>query len=1199
MLRSLLFAVVLLAVHFSVRAQVTGVYINEIAAGNTSGLMDEFWEYPDWLELYNSGSSTADLQGFYLTDDPSDTHKWQFPQLSIDPGQYLILFASGRDIYNVHAIWATLIDSGDSWKYILPDAATPSGWPAPDFDDSGWMNGRSGFGYGDGDDTTSLPQGTISIYLRTTFTIDDLQNVLKGVFHIDYDDAFVAYINGTEIARANIGKAGEQVAFNEFADNADHEAGMYRGRAPDMFVIDDIGSLLVEGENTLAVEVHNAGATSSDMTAIPFLTIGFRHFEGTPYVSEVLNLPGVITHTNFKLSRDGEFLGLYDAAGSIVDTITFGMQRMNISYGRDASDPSVTGFFNERTPGYENSAISLSFTEKPSFSIPGGFYTGQQTLTLNCDSPEAEIYYTLDGTTPGTQSLRYTSPLILDSTTVIRAMAMSNGLISSEVVTMTYFIDEPVNLPFISLVTDPDNLFSDERGIYVTGTNGVTGYCSDIKRNVNQDWERPVNIEFYDKTGKMCLNQGAGVKIFGGCSRTRHPIKSLALFARGEYGKNSFDYRLFPEREMDEYQAFILRSSADDQNSTMMRDAVAQYLQKEFTNIDIQAYRPVVVFINGAYWGIHNMREKINEHYVAGNYGVDPDDVNLLEFNGHAVHGKADDYQALIDYVSNTNLSNSKNYARVRKWMDVDEYIDYQVSNIYMAELDWPGNNIKYWNTNSLHHRRWRWIMYDRDVSLRPGRIHIDALEMATAPDAPGWPNPPWSTLLFRRLLMNSEFRNQFIQMFAFHINTTFDPDRANAIIDEIKQGIEAEIPRHISRWGGQVDPDMNESWKPAPIFNSVEEWEANVEGMRRFIRERPPYAIEHVEKMFDIDSIAQLSVMVQNPGAGVVKMYNKPLPEGYKGIHFRYIPIVLRAVARHGWRFLHWEYEGVDGRKQFENREIRITIQRNSSITAVFTEETTALTPVVIINEINYHSPDDPDAGDWLELYNNRPDFVDISGWVLKDGDDGHAFSFREGTEIAPYGYLVVCESMDDFAAVYPEVQNFIGDLDFKFKNSGEVIRLFDQSGILIDSVKYDDKEPWPEAADGDGATLELIHPDLNNDIAANWAALGRLGTPGQRNQTVTALSSAPIEKEPMKIYPNPADGLARITFTVERAGKVSLKFMDINGRVVKRVSKTYLNPGIYTMNLNTGNMPAGIYFCNLVTNGRYPDARRLVVIH
>jgi hypothetical protein len=587
------------------------------------------------------------------------------------------VFASGKDLYAPPLTWTTVIDRNHEWRYTIATASTASKWKSVDFLDTNWKSGKSGFGYGDEDDSTVVAAGTLSIFMRKS-----LIAIQRAFLHMDYDDAFIAYLNGSEIARANIGISGTHVDHNAVADNSDHEAKIYTGGKPDTFEILNIVDYLIEGENILAVEVHNAGEGSSDLTAIPFFSLGYSSFSDIPTPNELLDLPISSLHTSFKLSKGGEFIGLYDSDGNTVDSISFGLQKTNISFGRSSEGLSEMGFFNDPTPGSKNGNISFQFTAEAQFSIAGGFFTGSQQISLSTQKPEASIYYTLDGKVPDENSLLYQNPIIIDSTSAIRVIAMEDGKIPSEVETQSYFIDEDISLPTVSIVTDPDHLFRDQSGIYVTGTNGIQGSCDPTIRNLNQDWERPINLEFYDKSGEMTINQGAGIKIFGGCSRTRYPQKSFSLFARREYGKGSFDYQFFPEKEIFEFESIILRSSADDQTRTMIKDAFAQSVQVEYMDIDYQAYQPAVVFVNGVYWGIHNIREKINEHYLEENYAVDPDDVNILHNNARAAYGNARDYQSMIDFVSNNSMSDLNNYNFIKNQMDVHQYIDYQIANI-------------------------------------------------------------------------------------------------------------------------------------------------------------------------------------------------------------------------------------------------------------------------------------------------------------------------------------------------------------------------------------------------------------------------------------------------------------------------------------------------------------------------------------
>ncbi|MEN8230505.1 MAG: CotH kinase family protein [Bacteroidota bacterium] len=580
-------------------------------------------------------------------------------------------------------------------------------------------------------------------------------------------------------------------------------------------------------------------------------------------------------HTNFKLAKAGEPLMLVGPQSEIIDFITYPAQLTDISYGRSGANFQALGYFDAPTPGEMNGDQILNgISPSPVFSLNGGFYTGIQSVTLTTPGG-ATIYYTLDGTEPTNSSQQYTAPIALSQNTVLRAKTLEENLLPGLTITKTYFIDEPQNLPVISLVTDPDHFFSDETGIYVEGTGGIPGYCTTVPHNVNQDWERPVNIELFEKDGTIGLNQMAGVKIFGGCSRVRYPMKSLSLFARKEYETASFNYPLFPDKSSEEYETFILRASADDQPFTLFRDPLTQMLVKDVIDVDIQAYRPMVVYINGEYWGIHNMREKINEHYIEDNYGVNPDSVDLLmrnpEESWNVISGSADHYNAMMDYLSTNDITQKSHYDYMKSQMDMDEYISYQVIQIFFGGRDWPGNNIKYWRSREAPHKKWRWILYDLDHMFK--EYFSDIMEEATEVDCGCvWPNPPWSTYLFRRLLENEEFKNEFTQRFAIYSTTHFSRERLHSFIDQLQAVLAPEIPRHIERWGGQKTNLPDNTWV-SPIFNSVSEWEANVQVMRDFTDTRHELAMKHLSDYFGTSGYAALEASIEPAGAGHISI--------------------------------------------------------------------------------------------------------------------------------------------------------------------------------------------------------------------------------------------------------------------------------------------------------------------------------------
>ena len=900
-------------------------------------------------------------------------------------------------------------------------------------------------------------------------------------------------------------------------------------------------------------------------------------------------------HTNFKLSRDGEAVGLFSPSGEVIDSITFGYQADDISFGRLSDNIFDWSFFNTPTPNKINSAGSeLGIVPSPVVSLQGGFYQGSQFVTISNSNANAKTYYTLNGTIPDTLSTLYTIPIKIDSALALRIRSFVKGKLPSPVLTNTYLINQSRFLPVVSLVTDPANFFDDKIGIYVTGTNGKPGDCDQTVRNVNQDWERPVNVEFYETSGEQRLNQGAGVRIFGGCSRTRYPEKSLAIYARGIYGKGSFDYQLFPSKNITSFDTFVLRSSSDDQVSTMFRDGLSHTVLSEGMDADIQAYRPAVVFLNGQYWGIHNIREKVNEHYFKGNFDVPDNNLNILErdpyYAGNTVFGSAISYNNMMNYIKSHSMATENYYAFVKTQMDIDNFINYMIGHIYLGEHDWPGNNIRFWKTNTGKYSKWRWVNYDMDQSFQ--NTNDDNISIATEPNGPGWPNPPWSTLLLRSLLLNQNFKNEFIQRYAFFLSTTFKSQNLISTINRLRAVIAPEIPRHISKWGGKVDPDNHEGWT-STTFNSVSQWENNVQGMRDFATKRPSIAILHLVKKFGLTGTNWLTVSQNISHAGKLKVTGRDIPDaGYSASYFKNIPFSIEAVPTFGYRFLYWK----SGELKLTDQKISVTMTKDSTFTAYF-EKSNNDSDLVVINEINYNSAPTFDSGDWVELYNRRTQSVDLSGWKLQDKSGTNSFVIPNGTEMAPKSYLVLSSDQLIFQAAFPTVSNREGSFNFGFKNGGDAVYLISDDNAIIDSVEYDNKAPWPVTADGEGSTLELKNPWYNNDDPLNWSSSTSHGTPGAKNSTATAISQHEPSVIPEKMdleqnYPNPFNPSTKIRFSLIINGSVRLEIHNILGQLVTTLINSDLPKGNHFIEWNgkneSGNfVSSGIYFYTLISGG------------
>ena len=317
----------------------------------------------------------------------------------------------------------TLINEGDSFRYEIPNENTDLNWMSTDFDDDEWSIGNSGFGYADGDDNTYIAAGTLAVFLRKSFTIEDVSEINSLVLDVDYDDGFVAYINGIEIARANINGT---PPLHNTTTQIDHEAQMYSGGNPDRFLIENYENILINGENIFSIQVHNISNNSSDMTIIPFLSAIYEN-----ETSEGVAPPDILgfqsqsfMHTDFKLSSSGETVFLNDPLGNLVDSITFGALPSNISYGVSFEN-GVYVAYQDPTPGEENESYEYSgvLGVPVTFSHDGGNITGPINLEIFGDGNEDMITYTTDFTEPDENSNIYTGPIAIDETTIVRAKA--------------------------------------------------------------------------------------------------------------------------------------------------------------------------------------------------------------------------------------------------------------------------------------------------------------------------------------------------------------------------------------------------------------------------------------------------------------------------------------------------------------------------------------------------------------------------------------------------------------------------------------------------------------------------------------------------------------------------------------------------------------------------------------------------------
>ncbi|RTY95910.1 CotH kinase family protein [Flavobacterium sp. GT3R68] len=791
--------------------------INEILTSNTSINTDEDGSYQDWVELYNNGSSSINLNGYGLSDDPAVLNKWVFPNVSIGAGQYLLIWCSDKNRTTPGSALHTNFKISSSGETILLSNAS----------------------------------GVVVSSVPPTVLVPDI--------------SYGRLPNGT----------GPYVFFETPTPNAVNASTGYTGVLNPPVFSQNSGFLPSAFNLTLS-------STDSGVTILYTLDGSdpdANNLGGTTYShkNQYTELPGQPTgpllNKNFRTLQ-------YSAPLNIIDR---------------TSQPNKV------------SAISSTYSFDPSYYFP--------------DNP-------------------------VFKGTVVRAKVIKSGFISSKIITKTYFItplgSTKYTLPVVSVSINEDRFFDYDDGIFVAGKdfddwraanpNGSAraGDAGNYYREGIES-ERQGNISYF-VNGSEKISQEVGFRIRGGSSR-RYENKSLSVFARSDYGDDDLDYKFFTDLPYTSFDRLTLSNSGTDFRKTMFKDALGHTICKELYP-EKEAYQPTIAFLNGEFWGIYNIRERYDNNYFKRVYNTD--DVDFLEYNGSPQEGDAVHYNAMMTYLETNSLSSTANFDYIKTQLDPESFSDYFIAEIFLQNSDWPNNNIHYWRNRVAYNAaapygldgRWRWMFHDLDSTFAVDThdFNYNTLAIATSVDENGV-NPAWSTLILRRLLENTTYKNDFINRFADLLNTSFLSTRIISIINGMSAVIAPEMPGHITRWSFPV---------------SMDEWNEDLTYEKDFANARPALQRNHIRSKFSISSNINATLNVSDASHGYIKINTINILDGtpgisgnpypWTGIYFHNIPVKLKAVPKTGYIFDHWS-----GASTSTNAEITITPTGNYSITAHF----------------------------------------------------------------------------------------------------------------------------------------------------------------------------------------------------------------------------------------------------------------------
>jgi len=586
-------------------------------------------------------------------------------------------------------------------------------------------------------------------------------------------------------------------------------------------------------------------------------------------------------HANFKLNKGGDKIGLFNASGLVVDSLLFPNQITDVSFGRQPDGSNTLLHFGEPTPSATNASVGLndvSISGEVSFSLEGGFYSNSIQLTLSSNSGSSVIRYTTDGSKPSSKSQQYSGQIPINTNIVVRARLFEEGKIPGSTSTNSYFIGETKSLPVISFVTDPTFLWDKQLGIYL---------------NSYKDREVPVSLEFFQSTTRD-YHLNAGAKI-GGENIFRFAQKPLNIYARGDYGSTHLSYKIFDDLPYAEFKQVYLRNGGDDWPSTLIRDGMLQTVLKDRVGNPMMAFKPSVLYLNGKYWGIHDIREKIDDQYFLLHYNTDPINLDHINDAYRVIEGDSTEFVNLVNFAASNNLSDSANYAYVSSKIDIHSLMDFVIVQDFLVNTSW-GHNREMWRDRK-DQKLWQWIMVDFDRGFNMNNISNNQL------------SDLYNNFgLFRQLCSNDEFKNEFVQRYAEHLNHTFEPARVINKIDSVKTIIQNEMPRHIQKWGTYIDSLTIDIWGKTPGITSLTSWNAEVQKLRDFVLQRSNYSTQYLNNQFGLSGRANLKInsSLLNEGKVEVNGFSEIL--GEDNLYFKDIPLKIKAYAPPGYDFKQWK---------------------------------------------------------------------------------------------------------------------------------------------------------------------------------------------------------------------------------------------------------------------------------------------------
>lgn len=875
----------------------------------------------------------------------------------------------------------------------------------------------------------------------------------------------------------------------------------------------------VEVKNTTAAAVDISGYYLSDDedevtkyqfpsgTSIPANGYLIVHTVGDNFNPSTSETPTPL-YATFKLASKGETIVLSAADETLISTVTYPAIQNDISYGL-LSDGTYS-FLNSPTPGSANDETS-QFVELDSnltVDVPSGLYATAQTVTLTKSGPGL-IYYTLDGTTPTSASILYTAPITINATTVLKAIVINSASEFSVVENKSYIIGVSHSLPVIILTSDNSSFNSDNKEV-------IDGRAE---------------FQFIETDGTVALNQYVNFRTSGNTSAIQPQINGK-IEADDLYGDDDFDYKMYPNKTIDKFNSFLLRNSSQDWSETHLRDAyISRLLGKDnLSDIPFEGYRPAVIYVNGAYQGIINVREDDDNDYVRHNFNLDDDDYCVSE----NCDGGFVPFPPFTTDRAQLEMNQSFNDA-----VNLTFLIQFSALNEF---------GFRYWsNSDPEHPYTLNVLMHDFDATF--GLLGENF-------DAAGVQPMNISQIIEPNFKNHTPYKNEAVQYIAASLNHIYSKSRTTAILNEMELELEAEIPAHaIVNSQLAVDQNYTPS-NPAPFAN-LAEWKANVQDLRNTINARydETTIFSEISTEYGLGSTVDVTYNSSDITMGFVRVHEiKSIDQNFTGTYFSGLPIKFSAEALPGFRFVEWVGDIMD-----TTNNITPSFTSNASITAVF-EPIPVPTTNLVINEVQSKNDttiadENGEFDDWIEIYNLESTPIDLAGYYLSDSPS-NPLKWRipstgaSKTTVPANGFILFWADED-----LSQGENHV---DFKLKGTDQVILTAPDALTIIQSISFTDLET--DTSYG-----------AETDAASNYVVFTET-TPNATNNTSLSITEEKLVKY-ISIYPNPTKDEINISVSGNLSFEANL--FDLNGKLL--VSKENSNK------INVNTLPTGTYLLEI----------------